>query len=566
MSNVNKKNSIYYNIFYNAMYVFLIILAVLDRATMNSERTMLMVWVIIIAGIFFILDWFFDKIERDDPRLVSWLKFFEVVVVGILEIVYPDDSIVVYGLCIFNVILAIDFIIQEYDFDETTISLKKIVIGVLFLCTISGDYIGNNEDIWLLYSVVKTLSILVVLSIVTYIANQNVEFKHEMSMLRMQLSDIEDSNEELHRYQEKVKQVNEEINFQKINLSKAYSELEEANVEIASQTEVMRFMSSTFDIQKCLNIMADAVMQVKKPKLCAIYIDKNVYYNKTETCIIKTDYSSMLRRLKKEISYIYDDVEKTIKHSTIIEDEMLRKYKFVGDTNINTMAVIPMKEGKKIYGMMLVASDKKEFFEKGLNYYKTCMVEFGVSIKSARLYLKMEDMARKDGLTGIFNRLYFNELFKATAKNAVSKNAPLSVALFDIDKFKLVNDTYGHLAGDEVIKMVASLDQKYAELYDGYACRYGGEEFLLVFPNKTHDEVLPILEEMHNEIKSTPVEFEDYVINVNVSIGLSSYPDICNDTNMLVSRADKAMYYSKRNGRGRLVLDSEMIYEAGKKE
>lgn len=168
-------------------------------------------------------------------------------------------------------------------------------------------------------------------------------------------------------------------------------------------------------------------------------------------------------------------------------------------------------------------------------------------------------MARKDGLTQIYNRVYFGQLFAAAAEEATKKQQPLSVALFDIDKFKNINDTYGHLAGDKVIKMVASIDDKFARAHGGFACRYGGEEFLLVLPGYDETQALPILEEMHKEIQTTIVQYDDKEIPVNVCIGLSTYPTICRDTNILVNRADKSMYYGKKHGRGRLVVDNPAV-------
>ena len=174
----------------------------------------------------------------------------------------------------------------------------------------------------------------------------------------------------------------------------------------------------------------------------------------------------------------------------------------------------------------------------------------------------MQDMARRDGLTGIYNRIYFNELFKSAATGARKYDKKLSVALFDIDKFKKINDTYGHLAGDEVIKMVAGVADRYAEKNKGFACRYGGEEFLIVVPDFDENDFIPVLEEMHNEIKSTIVKYKDDEIHVNVCIGFTSYPSLCGHTDHLVHRADMAMYYGKKHGRGRLVQDSPEIEEA----
>jgi diguanylate cyclase (GGDEF)-like protein len=163
--------------------------------------------------------------------------------------------------------------------------------------------------------------------------------------------------------------------------------------------------------------------------------------------------------------------------------------------------------------------------------------------------------SRMDALTKICNRGYGEAQIEKLLK--AKKNGMF--LLFDVDKFKHINDTYGHLAGDKVIKMVASIDDKFARAHGGFACRYGGEEFLLVLPGYDETQALPILEEMHKEIQTTIVQYDDKEIPVNVCIGLSAYPTICRDTNILVNRADKSMYYGKKHGRGRLVVDNPAV-------
>ena len=163
--------------------------------------------------------------------------------------------------------------------------------------------------------------------------------------------------------------------------------------------------------------------------------------------------------------------------------------------------------------------------------------------------------SRMDALTKICNRGYGEAQIEKLLKT--KKNGMF--LLFDVDKFKHINDTYGHLAGDKVIKMVASIDDKFARAHGGFACRYGGEEFLLVLPGYDETQALPILEEMHKEIQTTIVQYDDKEIPVNVCIGLSAYPTICRDTNILVNRADKSMYYGKKHGRGRLVVDNPAV-------
>ena len=250
-------------------------------------------------------------------------------------------------------------------------------------------------------------------------------------------------------------------------------------------------MASSFDINKNINVIVDAIMDVKNPKLCAVYMDGAVNSDNRGICIIKTDYASMERRLRKDFEKIYSDFAESRKTTELLVGDELKELRFIGETNIKSLVKLAM--------------------------------------------------------------------FAAAAEEATKKQQPLSVALFDIDKFKNINDTYGHLAGDKVIKMVASIDDKFARAHGGFACRYGGEEFLLVLPGYDETQALPILEEMHKEIQTTIVQYDDKEIPVNVCIGLSAYPTICRDTNILVNRADKSMYYGKKHGRGRLVVDNPAV-------
>lgn len=419
----------------------------------------------------------------------------------------------------------------------------------------------RKETFWFCYVLVLAIFVVTLLFVTELLEYSNDAYETYYSQLVLERNDIQDKNAKLEEYQEKVKNVNERVNYQKIELARVVNDLEQANREIESQTEIMRYMASSFDINKNINVIVDAIMDVKNPKLCAVYMDASVSPENHGICIIKTDYASMERRLRKDFEKIYDNFANSRKTTEIVTGDELKELRFIGETSIKSLVKLAMINDNKQYGMMLIASDEEKFFEKGISYYETCLVEYNVSVKSTKLYLQTQDMARKDGLTQIYNRVYFGQLFAKAAEEATKTQKPLSVALFDIDKFKSINDTYGHLAGDKVIKMVASIDDKYARAHGGFACRYGGEEFLLVLPGYDETQALPILEEMHKEIQTTIVHYDDKEIPVNVCIGLSSYPTICKDTNILVNRADKSMYYGKRNGRGRLVVDNPAVDE-----
>jgi diguanylate cyclase (GGDEF)-like protein len=226
----------------------------------------------------------------------------------------------------------------------------------------------------------------------------------------------------------------------------------------------------------------------------------------------------------------------------------------LSDTNASNAVAIPAYENDKIFGVLVIVSGNYDFFESGFSFYESCLVDFTGAVQSARLYLQMKDMAIKDGLTGVYNRAYFNEIYPSICAKSIVNEQSLSVALLDIDKFKRINDTYGHLAGDEVIRMVASVDQKYAKMHDGYAVRYGGEEFLLIIQGKTVEEFYAILQQVHDDIVKNIVKFEGEEIKVNSSIGMSNYPEIAEEIVDVLDQSDQAMYFSKEHGRGMIVI------------
>ncbi len=547
-------------VYHRIMYSITIFVAIVLRVAGVYPSTTNVTIFCLVVGAFFVIDVILSLLRYfDTEKMHTFFRFFEVLIYNALMAFITDKSVVFTCLLIMTISLSVEFVLIGSDYDAMTINIRRILLAIPFVVFFVLSYNKMDESIWIVYVLLVLLAVGLANYIVSCFLNDYNSYSSIKNKLSLDLSNIEDNNAKLLEYQKRVKLINEQINFQKFDLAKANKELEQINIEMESQTEIMKYMASTFDVLKCINVITDAVIEVKKSKLCAIYIAEDVYMNKFSSCIIKTDYQSMQRRLKKEIESIYLQTKDVFKESMIFEGIALKQFKFISDANINSLAILPISDNSSIYGVMIVGSDEPDFFERGLNYYESCIVEFNVAINSTKLYLKTQEMARKDGLTGIYNRIYFNELFRSAAKTAKSRKQHLSVALFDIDKFKRVNDTYGHLAGDEVIKALAHISEKYANEYNGFTCRYGGEEFLLVLPGKDDSEALQILENMHNEIKNTIVLFKDVQISMDVCIGLTSYPNICSDTDLLISRADAAMYYGKNNGRGRLVLDNPSI-------
>ena len=162
---------------------------------------------------------------------------------------------------------------------------------------------------------------------------------------------------------------------------------------------------------------------------------------------------------------------------------------------------------------------------------------------------------RHDALTGLYNRYGIQELIEKSYDS--EKRGSVSVIMLDIDDFKDVNDAFGHECGDEVLKMVSSAVSA-AVCGHGRCCRWGGEEFLVIMPCG-HDPA-ETAEKIRRSVAAAAVEYGGHSINVTVSVGVCAGELASMPLHQLIDRADKAMYLSKRSGKGRV---TEYTPEAG---
>ena len=167
-----------------------------------------------------------------------------------------------------------------------------------------------------------------------------------------------------------------------------------------------------------------------------------------------------------------------------------------------------------------------------------------------RYQKRLEIMATKDSLTGINNRHIFEIVSKQTIKMAIRKNEDLSALILDIDHFKKINDSFGHLIGDKVLVNVANILIKHVRDSD-LVCRWGGEEFIVLLPNSNSEKTFALAEKIRNAIMSESIQHNGQSINITVSIGVSDYEE-SESENSFLKRVDKALYKAKNNGRNRV--------------
>lgn len=168
---------------------------------------------------------------------------------------------------------------------------------------------------------------------------------------------------------------------------------------------------------------------------------------------------------------------------------------------------------------------------------------------------KLEELARLDGLTNIFNRRYFDEYLQAEWKRAMRTPFWIALILFDVDHFKLYNDTYGHQAGDECLQKIANTIGRHLNRPGDIVARYGGEEFAIVLPNTSVKGALNVAERIKLSIEALELEHIASQTHhcVTVSIGVAStIPQMKQGYIDLIEDADRGLYQSKQEGRNRI--------------
>ena len=166
----------------------------------------------------------------------------------------------------------------------------------------------------------------------------------------------------------------------------------------------------------------------------------------------------------------------------------------------------------------------------------------------------LRELAIRDGLTGLFNHRHFKDVLETELTRADRYGRPLCMLMLDVDNFKDYNDTHGHPAGDEVLKIMAFLVN--ARLRDvDCSARYGGEEFAVLLPETDKKNGTLVAEEIRNQVENHSFEGGDSqpLGKVTISIGVAEFPADCTDASTLLKEADEALYRAKSEGRNRVV-------------
>jgi len=267
------------------------------------------------------------------------------------------------------------------------------------------------------------------------------------------------------------------------------------------------------------------------------------------------------RRLNYSAESVFYD---TMKHKTIIQTKAIDLSlasvlpelpqgtieKVISNQPVKSVIVVPLIAQEKEFGWFCVFASREELANTEMDFLGLFAKQIEMAITIADLFQAVREQAVTDGLTGLYNRRYFEESLAKEVQRARRQNQPFSIIGIDLDFLKKINDTYGHNFGDLAIKTIADVLKANARSVD-VAARIGGEEFNVLLPGISSQGAMIAAERIRKSIENTEI---DTIGHITGSLGVATYFEHSENIDELLELTDQAMYTSKRNGRNRVTL------------
>lgn len=249
-----------------------------------------------------------------------------------------------------------------------------------------------------------------------------------------------------------------------------------------------------------------------------------------------------------------------MKHrQNLLIEELQSDFRFEENARESTIASLiaaPLITEDKLIGTLRIESHKASIFQlEDLRLLSALASIASTSLKNARLYSETLELSIKDGLTGLYVPSYFHEELEKAFNNAKRNHQTLSTFISDIDDFKKINDQYGHMVGDAILKKIGEV---FRQIIDPIfvPTRYGGEEFSAFFPNWNLEKTRKIAEILIKKISQIPFEVRREKFQITMSLGICQNDPSQITKNDLLHQADQALYEAKRSGKNRICIAS----------
>jgi len=236
----------------------------------------------------------------------------------------------------------------------------------------------------------------------------------------------------------------------------------------------------------------------------------------------------------------------------------------LGSFQPKAIGLVPLMAEERPVGLVALACENTTLDEQDRALRDAIRKQSAPYLATAIMHRKIEDLAAIDDLTRLLNRRFGVRRLKEEFSRSARHGVPVSVLMLDIDDFKELNDTFGHDAGDAMLRSVARVLENAVRSGD-IICRYGGEELVVIAPGMGTNDAATLAERLRRSVEATTISWGEQTLSATVSIGAASWPVVRVSTpEELVSIADQAMYHAKRTGKNRVSLSDGERFLAAK--
>jgi diguanylate cyclase (GGDEF)-like protein len=324
--------------------------------------------------------------------------------------------------------------------------------------------------------------------------------------------------------------------------------------------KALREISSIFDLFQHINLITDynnLYAIINDMLMGVLGLTDSTIFSVEEDCCLPVEASSISRRKLKHV----DEIRKKLAAADCLQgtlavfDREKITEKISMERGIQSTVALPLMKGSQCLGVIYLEHSLEGYFkEESKQFLSTLAIAIRLAIENAQLYSRLEKMTLRDGLTGLFNQMYFNKEISNCWDVLHKYHTPFIVALIDIDDIQGINEAYGFQAGDAAIMHVGKLLENEIRKGD-ILCRCGGDQFGIIFRNTPDIKAIRIrLEEMRQRLVHQPLKLENKVLQLSCSFGVagsSLYGEEPRE-NMLIYWAEQALQAAKEKGRNRV--------------
>ncbi|MBU2265711.1 MAG: diguanylate cyclase [Candidatus Omnitrophica bacterium] len=358
-------------------------------------------------------------------------------------------------------------------------------------------------------------------------------------------------------WEEKINLLNESI----AEKGKLLETLPAKEERVSFLFEISQNLIELIDFEKIIDLLIDTLEKIFPTA------DNILFFNFDKEGD-KLILNRCLRRKNDTISSKKGNaLDKWVLHQnrSLLIDDITKDFRFdysklpaYQERKVHSFILSPLSVGHKSLGVLRIEAKSPGLFSLDDSRLLRNISDLGaVVLERALLFQRAQDLAIKDSLTGLFVRSYFSQYLSRSLKDAAAKRQAVGLIMLDIDDFKKINDSYGHVVGDLVLMNLAGILKENINEQTGIVCRFGGEEFALVVTKSSRIEIIACAENILSAVRKTVLAFRRKKVSFTVSQGLAFYPDDCDSASVLIEQADVLLYKAKREGKNKLCYSGQ---------